>query len=72
MGAPLDLVEEVYTCKTTEAAMTLIHEAGYDGVWNKLALAAQRYCSLRVRHEVLIEIVYLDSQGKIIGQTMEE
>jgi hypothetical protein len=36
-----------------------------------MAYAAQKYCSLRVRREVKIDIVYLDAQGNIIGKTME-
>ena len=71
MGAPLELIEGVYACKTTDAAMKLIRDADYDSVWNLLAQAAQRYCSLRVRNEIRIDIAYLDSQGNIIGKTME-
>ena len=71
MRAPNDLIESVYGCTTTDAAMKLIHEAGYDGVWNLMAKAAQRYCSLRVRREIGIDIVYLNEQGSIIGKTME-
>ena len=71
MQAPVELIERVYACKTTDAAMKLIHEAGYYKVWNLMAYAAQKYCSLRVRREVKIDIVYLDAQGNIIGKTME-
>ena len=71
MKAPVELIESVYTCKTTDAAMKLIQEAGYHEVWNLMAYAAQKYCSLRVRREVEIDIVYLDAQGNIIGKTME-
>lgn len=71
MQAPVELIESVYACKTTDAAMRLIHEAGYYEVWNLMAYAAQKYCSLRVRREVKIDIVYLDAQGNIIGKTME-
>ena len=71
MKAPVELIENVYACKTTDAAMNLIQEAGYHEVWNLMAYAAQKYCSLRVRREVKINIVYLDAQGNIIGKTME-
>ena len=71
MGAPTELVERVYASKTTESAAAIIREAGYSGVWNRMARAAQRYCSLRVRHEVGIDVVYLDTEGRIIGSTME-
>ncbi|MGI6174330.1 MAG: cobalt-precorrin-5B (C(1))-methyltransferase CbiD [Christensenellales bacterium] len=71
MEAPIGLIESVYACKTTDAAMKLICEAEYDGVWHLMAKAAQRYCGMRVRNEVKIDVVYLDSRGDIIGSTME-
>ena len=71
LKAPVELIESVYACKTTDAAMKLIHEAGYYEVWNLMAYAAQKFCSLRVRCEINIDIVYLDAQGNIIGKTME-
>ena len=55
-----------------DAAMELIHAAGYDGVWNCLAQAAQRYCSLRVRGEIQIEIVFVDGHGSVLGRCVEE
>ena len=57
MQAPVELIESVYACKATDAAMKLIHEAGYHEVWNLMARAAQKYCSLRVLREVKIDIV---------------
>ena len=71
MSAPTALIENVYACKTTDAAMKLINEAGYEGVWTLMARAAQKYCSLRVRNGIKTDIVYLDSEGNIIGKTME-
>ena len=53
------------------AAMELIHAAGYGGVWKRLAQAAQRYCSLRVRGEIQIEIVFVDGRGSVLGRCVE-
>lgn len=72
MGAPVPLMEDVYAAVTTDAAMELIHAAGCDGVWNQLAQAAQRYCSLRVRGEIQIEIVFVDGRGSVLGRCVEE
>ena len=72
MGAPIPLMENVYAAVTTDAAMELIHAAGCDGVWNRLAQAAQRYCSLRVRGEIQIEIVFVDGHGSVLGRCVEE
>ena len=71
MGAPIPLMEDVYASVTTDAAMDLIHAAGYDSVWKRLAKAAQRYCSLRVRGEIQIEIVFVDGHGSVLGRCVE-
>ena len=72
MSAPVELIESVYACRTTDAAMKLIKEAHYERVWNLMAEAAQRYCFLRVRQEMKIDIMFIDSQGCVIGSTVKE
>lgn len=72
MGAPVELMERVYACVTTDAAMELIHAANLDGVWNRIARAAQRYCSLRVRGEIEIETVLTDGRGRPLGRCAKE
>ena len=69
MSAPVSLIEAVYACRTTDAAMKLIEEAHYEGVWELMAEAAQRYCLLRVRGEMKVDITFIDSNGRVIGST---
>ena len=71
MAAPNDLIEAVYACATTDAAMEAIRAAGCDAVWDKLAEAARRYCRLRVREAVDVDVAFIDAQGHIIGRTFE-
>ncbi len=71
MGAPLQLLKDVMECVTTDGAMEAIHAAGFDGVWDRLARAAQNYCSERVRGEIGISIAFLDVNGKVLGKWME-
>ena len=71
MAAPLSLIEAVYAGNTTDAAIALIHEAGFDDVWNRLAEAARRYCSLRVRGEMTIDIAFVDGKGRLLGRCDE-
>lgn len=71
-GAPRDLMEQVYACVTTDAAMALIKNADYDGVWLRVAQAAKRYCELRVRGETQIDVVLVNTQGDVIAETLEE
>lgn len=71
MGAPRELLQAVYDSVTTEAAIGLIRAAGMDEVWNRLARAAKRYCTLRVRGQMEIEIVFTGSAGEMLGGTIE-
>ena len=72
MGAPPALLREVMGSVTTDAAMAAIHSAGFDGVWNRLARAARGYCELRVRGEIGIGIAFVDGQGRLLGQCLED
>lgn len=72
MGAPVTLLERVDRCVTTDAIMALVHEAGLDEVWRRLAKAAHRYCSARVRHEIRIDVIVTDAQGAELGRYEEE
>lgn len=72
MGAPVALLEEVYACNTTQAAMARIHAVGWDGVWDRLAQAARAYCRARVFGEVEIAAVFVDERGNVLGRCTEE
>lgn len=72
MGAPVELLEGVLDCVTTDAAMALIHSAGFDGVWARLTRAARRYCRLRTRNEMAVGVAIVDGQGRLLGQCLED
>ena len=72
MSAPMELMKAVYAGVTTDVAVKLIAEAGYDEVWDHVAEAARRYCLERVRHEMKIDVVVATATGEILGKCMEE
>ena len=72
MGADVELLQRIQNCVTTDAIMVLVHDAGLDVVWNRIAEAAHRYCSARVRGEVKIDVIVTDTPGNEIGRYMEE
>ncbi len=72
MRAPLSLIEAVYGCATTDAAVAHIRAAGYGEVWNRMAAAARRSCRLRVRRELEVAVVFVDGQGRVLGQCRED
>lgn len=68
-GAPVGLIEGVYGYRRSDEADC--RGGFYDGVWERMAYAEQRYCSQRMCQEVQMDIAYLDTRGNIIGKTME-
>lgn len=68
MGAEREMLEKVDKCVTTDAVMTLVAEAGLCEVWNRLAEAVWRYCSLRVNGEIEISVLFIDGRGEILGR----
>ena len=72
MSAPMELMRGVYEGVTTDVAIRLIDEAGYTAVWDAIAAAAKRYCTLRVRNEIRIDVVVVQNDGRILGKCIEE
>ena len=72
MGAPVDVLRRIEACATTDAAMEVIRSHGFDPVWKRIAQAAQRYCRLRIRNEIPIHTLILDSQGRVLGESTED
>ncbi len=72
MGAEVELLQKIQNCVTTDAIMVLVHDAGLDAVWNRVAEAVHRYCSARVCGEIKIDIIVTDTPGNEIGRHMEE
>ena len=68
MGAPQALCEDVYGCLTTDAMAALIEEAGFNGVWDRVAKAAADYMRFRVRDAIRIDCVVTDTPGNVIGE----
>lgn len=71
LGADRALLAQVYDCVTTDAAIALIHRAGFDRVWTALARAAQRCCTLRTHGKIQIQILFTDAAGHVLGGTTE-
>ena len=72
MGADVELLQKIQNCVTTDAIMVLLREAGLDAVWNRIAEAAHRYCSARVRGEIRMDVIVTDTPGNESGRYTEE
>ena len=69
--APAALIDAVYASATTDAAISLIAEAGFGAVWDRLAAVARDYCRLRVRNELDVAVVFVDGHGEVLGLCRE-
>jgi cobalt-precorrin-5B (C1)-methyltransferase len=72
MGAPKELCRQVYSCVTTDSAAELIHAAGFDGVWDRIASAARDYMRFRVRGEIAVDVLVTDYAGNVMGRCLTE
>lgn len=72
MGTEIALMEKIQKCITTDAIITLIHEARMEDVWNRMAKAAHGYCSARVREKIQIDVIFTDVPGNVLGRYEED
>ena len=72
LGAPKELAAAVYACNTTDEAIRVIHEASFDAVWDSMARAAERYCSLRSQGRLRVRVVFIDAQGRLLSSRPAE
>lgn len=72
MGAPLDLLEKVNGCLTTESAGELIKEYGYEGVYqilaDKIKFRSERLLRYR-KPEVTVDVVLFGSEEGYLAST---
>ena len=67
MGAPVRLLQTVMESVTLDGLIPVIHEAGYDEVWNNLCRSASCYGFARTGKILPVDAVMLDSLGHVIG-----
>lgn len=68
-GGTQQLVREIYNCRTTDQAITILHENSYDHIWNTLADIVARRCTMRYFDEIEVATAFVTSDGKILGTT---
>ncbi|WP_129596159.1 cobalt-precorrin-5B (C(1))-methyltransferase CbiD [Anaerophilus nitritogenes] len=68
MGAPSFVIEELFDCVTTEAAIEVIEKRGYEGVYEKLCNKAEERCRIRVHDELEIGVIMFGMGQKILGE----
>ncbi|MCR4818062.1 MAG: cobalt-precorrin-5B (C(1))-methyltransferase CbiD [Fretibacterium sp.] len=68
-GARKELIQRLYTCRTTENAMRLLRDEGLTSLWETLAGVAARRCTDRSFGGFPVEAAFIDNEGNILGCT---
>ncbi len=66
-GASRDLVQELYRCTTTEAAMALIDGAGLGAIWEQAAERVAARARSYVWDDLAVEAMVLDNAGRALA-----
>lgn len=72
MGAPQDFLLQIDQCKTTEAAMELIEQEGYQGVYQQIALRIKErveQLSKFTKNPMQADAVLCSMDGKLLGNS---
>lgn len=68
-GAPQDVIQEIYACRTVQGAIEVIDEYGYGRIWNRIAETAAEKCRLRTHGTIHIGVILLDKNQNVLGQS---
>lgn len=72
MGAPLEMLQKVAACITTEAAAVVIKEYGYEGLYQILADKIKAKCERLLRYrkpQVVVDVVLFGSEDGYLAST---
>ncbi|MEW9122161.1 MAG: cobalt-precorrin-5B (C(1))-methyltransferase CbiD [Thermotaleaceae bacterium] len=67
LGAPQALIQSIFDCVTTEAALTLIEEAGYQEVYDKISEKAEEKSKEYIYHQMDIGVVLFSLDKRILS-----
>lgn len=73
MGAPLSLLQQIDECRTTEAAMALIDEAGFQSAYENIAKRIKHRAeqlSIYTKNPMKIDAVVCALDGTVLGSSM--
>ena len=66
-GAPLLVIQKLYSCLTTKAAMKIVEEEGLMDIWPDMAQKASEYCEKTAHKMARVGIIFLDGQNEVLA-----
>ena len=68
-GAPRPVIQKLYDCLTTKAAMEIIKEEHLMDIWADMAQKASEYCEKTARQEARVGIIFLDGNNEVLAKS---
>lgn len=67
MGASKEVIEKIFECVTTEGAVDVIEDSGFDGVYNILCKKAEDRCAGHIHDELEVGVVMFSMEKGLLA-----
>lgn len=68
-GASREVIERIYSCLTTKAAMKIVEEEGLMGIWKDMVEKASFYCEKTVHGMARVGMIFLDGDNQVLAES---
>ena len=68
-GAPREVIERIYSCLTTKAAMKIVEEEGLMDIWKDMAQKASFYCEKTAHGMARVGMIFLDGDNQVLAES---
>ena len=68
-GASRDVIEKIYSCVTTKAAMKIVEEEGLTDIWKDMAERASAHCRKTAHGMARVGVMFLDAENRVLAES---
>lgn len=68
-GASREVIERIYSCVTTKAAMKIVEEEGLMDIWKDMAEKAALHCKKTAHEMAEVGIIFLDGDNQVLAES---
>ena len=68
-GASREIIERIYSCLTTKAAMKIVEEEGLMDIWKDMAQKASFYCEKTAHGMARVGMIFLDGDNQVLAES---
>lgn len=66
MGASQEIISRIYHSNTTNEAINIISESGYNKVWHNIAEIIKQKCESRINNKFKVDAYFIDNDGRLL------